>query len=441
MKRLMLTRRTLQFGLAGLLASGLLALAGCGGSGDGGKNSYPDPAASITTTKTPNALIEPATLKQWMDEGKVNSADPSTRDRVVIVTPATAAQYAAQHLPGAQLLNSSSELLMTRLEGVGSMSSMVIDGPTMDALIQRMCIDQNTTVVFVASKGQNALNASRAYFTFRYWGFPRERLKVLNGGENGWEKAVAENSWPASYALTNVAPALGASTFSVKDLYINNGSSTANFSLRTSIGEMLATVDNINRGALAVGSNGVAILDVRGGNPAVYVQHAGVDDFAQYTLSGAGNTSTFKPVAELTARLASFGVNASTTQTWVYCASGLRASSPFFVLDGILGWKTSLYDGSWGQWSAYASTATANKVSAAWQTDVNTASTTTSRTFGAITPAGTAVVVDPTSNAMYSSVTDSRANQMLNEDRAYFTSGSSAPARTGGGGSGSGSGC
>lgn len=121
MKRLMLTRRTLQFGLAGLLASGLLALAGCGGSGDGGKNSYPDPAASITTTKTPNALIEPATLKQWMDEGKVNSADPSTRDRVVIVTPATAAQYAAQHLPGAQLLNSSSELLMTRLEGVGSM--------------------------------------------------------------------------------------------------------------------------------------------------------------------------------------------------------------------------------------------------------------------------------------------------------------------------------
>jgi hypothetical protein len=44
---------------------------GCGGGGD--KGSYPDPTDSITTTKTATALIEPATLKQWMDEGKVNN--------------------------------------------------------------------------------------------------------------------------------------------------------------------------------------------------------------------------------------------------------------------------------------------------------------------------------------------------------------------------------
>lgn len=114
MKLLMLTRRGFQRSLAGALLSTALALVGCGGADD--KGSYPDPTASITTTKTTTALIEPATLKQWMDEGKVNNTDPALLDRVVIVTVGTAAQYATQHIPGAQLLNSSTELLMTRLK-------------------------------------------------------------------------------------------------------------------------------------------------------------------------------------------------------------------------------------------------------------------------------------------------------------------------------------
>lgn len=431
-------RRILQLGLAGLVAPSTFALWGCGSSEDG-SGSYPDPIATITTTKTPTALIDAATLKQWMDEGKVNSTDRSSRDRVVIVTVATPAQYAAQHLPGAQLLNASTELMMTRLEGAGSMTTMMLDGPSMDALVKKLCINANTTVVFVASRNQNALNAARAYFTFRYWGFPKERLKVLNGGENGWEAAAAAGSWPAAYALTAAVPTLTPSTFSVKSLYVNNGSSTANFNVRTSIGEMIAVVDRINNGSLPVDATGVSILDVRGGNPAVYIQNSGVDDFNQYALSGAGNTSTYKPTSELIDRLATFGVTASKRMIYVYCASGVRAASTFFVLDGILGWNVAMYDGSWNQWSSYASTATANRVGTGWQTDVNSPGTTVSRTFGAIPTAGTSVVLDPLSNGMYS-ITDPRGNQMLIEDKAYFTSSGSSGTGTGGGGGGS-SGC
>jgi 3-mercaptopyruvate sulfurtransferase SseA len=431
-------RRILQLGLAGLVAPSTFALWGCGSSEDG-SGSYTDPTASVTTTRTPTALIEPATLKQWMDEGKVNSTDRTSRDRVVIVTVGTAAQYAAQHLPGAQLLNASTELMMTRLEGVGSITTMVLDGPSMDALVKKLCINANTTVVFVASKNQNALNVSRAYFTFRYWGFPKARLKVLNGGENGWENAIAANNWPASYAPTTAVPSLTPSTFSIKTLYVNNGSTTANFALRASIGDMLGVVDRINNGTQLTDATGVAIMDDRGGNPAVFIQNAIIDDFAQYTLSGAGNTSTFKPTSELVARLNGFNVTEAKSLIYVYCASGVRASATFFVLDGILGWNVALYDGSWNQWSSYAAAATTNRVATAWQTDANTAGTTISRTSGVIAAAGTSVVVDPISNAMYS-VTDPRANQILNEDKAYFTSsGSSAPG-TGGGGGGS-SGC
>lgn len=432
-QRLLMTRRSMLFSLVGLLLTTMLAISGCGGGG----SSYDDPAASITTTKTASALIEPATLKQWMDEGKVNNADPTSLDRVVVVTVATAAQYATQHIPGAQLLNSATELLMTRLEGVGSITTMVLDGPSIDNLVKRFGINKNTTIVFVASNNQNALNATRAYFTFRYWGFPKERLKVLNGGENGWANAATANSWTASYALTTVAPTIAPSTFSVKNLYNGN---TNNFSLRTSIGEMLSTVDKINNGSLSAGPTGASILDVRGGNPTVYIQNSGIDDFNQYVMSGAGNASTYKATNDIIARLATFGVTSAKSMNYIYCASGVRAASPFFVLDGILGWPVTMYDGSWNQWSSYASTAATNLVAAPWRTDVVTTSTAINRTVGAIATPGTSIVLDPVANAMYTSITDPRANQILNEDTAYFTSGSTSTPPSGGGG-GDASGC
>lgn len=438
MQRLLMTRRTMLYSLVGMLMTAMLTLWGCGGSSSTGSGNYTDPTASITTTKTATALIEPATLKQWMDEGKVNNTDPASLDRVVIITVASAAQYAAQHIPGSVLLDSATELNMTRLEGVGSIGTMVMTGSTIDSIIKRSGINKNTTIVFVASKDQNALNPARAYFTFRYWGFPKERLKVLNGGENGWATAATAGNWAASYALTKTASTITASTFSVKNLY---SGSTSNFALRTSIGEMLNVVDQVNKGTLKTDATGVSILDARGGNPTVYVKNAGVDDYAQYAMSGTGNTSTYKSTSDLMARLATFGVTASKGMNYVYCASGVRAASVFFVLDGILGWPTTLYDGSWNQWSAYASTATANKVAAAWQTDVNTAGTTLNRSSGAITTAGTTVVLDPTSNAMYSSILDPRANQILIEDTAYFTSGSTTTSTPSSGGGGSASGC
>ncbi len=424
-----------------------LTLSGCGTDG------YDDPNASITTTKTASALIEPATLKQWMDEGKVNSSDPAAKDRVVIVTVATPAQYAAQHIPGALLLDSGAELLMTRLEGVTAIGTMVIDGPTIDNIVKKLGINRNTTIVFAASKGQNALNPARAYFTFRYWGFPKERLKVLQGGENGWETAAAAEVWPATYALNTTVPSVAPSTFTVRNLYAG---STANFSLRTSIGEMISVVDKINGGTLATGAAGVSILDERGGNIGnIYIANAGVDDFAQYALTGTGNTSTYKPASDLAARLATFGVSASKSMNYLYCASGVRASSVFFVLDGILGWPVTLYDGSWNQWSGYTSLAPAtNLVSAAWQTNVNTSTTVAfNRTFSAAaytsprsnpalpTDIGASLTIDPVSKAMFTTVTDPRANQILNEDKAYFTSGGTTAAPSAGGASGGGSGC
>lgn len=425
LRALLVSRRRVLLGMTGLLAAVTLGVWGCADH----PTSYVDPEAGIVTTKTPTALIEAATLMQWMDEGRVNSTDPDSRDKVVIVEVATPANYSANHVPGSQLLNSGTELMMTRLDGLAPISNELLDGPAMDAVVRRLGIDEHTTVVFSVSTGQNFLNATRAYYTFRYWGFPKERLKYLQGGDAGWTAA--------GYTLTTEVPVVAASSFSVRDLYDGDFDS---FGIRTSLGQMIDVVDRVNAGALSVSAAaGIAILDTRGGiDPVtgVYVNNAILDNYAEYYVAGA--SSTFKPTADLTARLEGFGITAEKAMTYTYCASGVRASAAFFVLDGILGWPVTVYDGSSGQWLGYT---TANNVNAAWRVDTNSPNTALPRTFGA--PSGTSITLDPVANASYGSILDRRANQILVEDQAYFSSGGATPppAGGGGGGGGGGSGC
>jgi 3-mercaptopyruvate sulfurtransferase SseA len=115
---------------------------------------------------------------------------------------------------------------------------MSLDGQHMDALVQRYGIDKNTTIVFTTGttgtrSAGTVLSATRAYWTFRYWGFPKEKLKVLDGINFAWE---------AAYGLTtNASPSPTPSTYSVKD----------NASLRTDLRASLADMINVAEGKVA----------------------------------------------------------------------------------------------------------------------------------------------------------------------------------------------
>jgi 3-mercaptopyruvate sulfurtransferase SseA len=113
---------------------------------------------------------------------------------------------------------------------------MVPDGPHMDALIQQYGIDKNTTIVFTTGGSASAstvLSATRAYFTFRYWGFPKEKLKLLDG---------VNFSWAASYGLTtDMPPTPVPSTYSVKN----------NAALRTDLRASLLDMINVTEGRVA----------------------------------------------------------------------------------------------------------------------------------------------------------------------------------------------
>jgi len=406
------------WGLSLLTLAGLLSFWGCFDN----PTSYEDLEADIVTTKTPTALIEPATLKLWMDEGRVNSTDPDSRDKVVVLNVSDSAHFDAGHIPSSQLYGYSSTFEV-RLEGVATVGHMVVDGPNIDALLQGFGIDSHTTVVFTVSDGLDLRQATRGYFTLRYWGFPKERLKVLQGGDVGW---VA-----AGYHLTIDEADIAPSTFCVRDLatYSDFGGDQ-----RASIGEVITAVDGLNNG----NPDNIAILDVRSiGDPdrVAYMANAGLD--AWNAVYAAGTTTTLLPTADLKVHLADFGITSATNMTYVYCKSGVKATVAYFILDGILEWPTRVYDGSWKQWSTYTSD---NGVGTDWQVDTDTPGTTSPRTGGTLTSGS--MVLDPVANSLYESVDDWRANQIENEDLEYFSSGAGGgtpPA--GGGGTGGGSGC
>jgi thiosulfate/3-mercaptopyruvate sulfurtransferase len=184
-----------------------------------------------TTSQTSATLIAPETLKSWIDSGVVNGTG---YDRVIILDVVSSlATYTAGHIPAAQFLNQS-DLFQVRQEGPATDFNMVIDGPHMDALIQKYGIDKNTTIVFTGSAA-SVLYITRSYWTFRYWGFPKEKLKFLDG---------IDVTWKELYGLTAGNPPTPApSTYSVKN----------NVQLRTDLRASLGDMINVAEGKVANG--------------------------------------------------------------------------------------------------------------------------------------------------------------------------------------------
>jgi 3-mercaptopyruvate sulfurtransferase SseA len=319
---------------------------------------------------------------------------------------------------------------------------MICAGLKMDQIIQNAGIDKNTTIVITTMANGSYYVAMRAYFAFRYWGFPKERLKVLNG----YNKA-----FKAQYLayMTTVAPVVTVSTHSVR----NNPGLRAD--LRTSLGEMIQVVNNPANAQFVDQRSSAAFSGTAKQDSGIFITVAPKDyvvfegriagavnvDAAQ--LQDAANNNKLKSAADLTTYFTSLGLT-SGKRTYAYCYFGTQASLTFFVLDAVLNWPVELYDGSWSQWGLYDDNAgNGGKLTAgsAWKTialSTNTAYNLTALGVGETIADFTAAAgYDATVAAAYSSDTTSSAtNQIEIEDATYLGTGSG-----GGGGGGGGGGC
>ncbi len=323
---------------------------GCSGSGyDQPVGTENAPVAEAATS----VLIEPATLKGWMDQGLVNG-DGVFDQKVVVLDYGSFTMDTAtdpERLAGALRVNNG-ELASSRIEGLALASPMVATGAQMDAVIQRLGINENTTIVFTTAGA--AYFPTRAYWMFRYWGFPQEKLKMLDGGNAAFSAA-----YPDLMTRAEVEPAV--STYSVKD--VGDG---LNDDLRLSMGEMLGVVAGFDAAS-------DVILDARGPNNYAglasspgYVTgrvdltvYDGHPEGAQYLTwkdvyrDAAVGDYSFKSKAELEALFAAKGWSTDKTTT-VYCLSGYSATPLYFAVEAILGAPARLYDGSWSQFGQYS---------------------------------------------------------------------------------------
>ena len=434
-----------------LLSLVTLAVWSCSSSG------YDDPTNSTTTTQTPTALISAETLKDWMDQGLVNKQ--GGYDRVVILSITSRDSYDRGHIPGAIFVDNGSEIQQTRVEGLAPSVGMVIDGAKMDALIKRAGIDQYTTIVFTASSTDAVFQPARGYVTFRYWGFPKARLKVLDGWDNGWKSL---------YPLTGEVPVVTASNYTVTPGGVNR----TRTDLRASLGEMIAAVERIDAETIAGTPSGV-IIDGRSASTAgsysgaagattgvfspnatgattdyvVFEGHMKNAVALNYKSLYSATTYTYIIESEMISKFTDTSIGMDATKTaYVHCRTGNIASALFFVLDGILGWDTVWYDGSWSQWGQMSTTAAAKggklPADSAWATDTATLSGLAVYNLGQLVSGVTlstdhieALPLDSAASTQYLTVDDSRANQIENEDASYVS-----PTATGGSGGSSGGG-
>ena len=293
-----------------------------------------------------SSLLSPQQLKKWIDNGY---RDERGFKVVLLDTsfgPAARSDYDAGHIPGAHYVDYAKELIATRSDGPIMVDLMVPDGPQIDTHLQKYGIDKDTVVVFT---GHHIMWMTRAYWTYRYWGFPQDHLFVLNG------KATTEKSvWKAAgYPLETKEPPLPQpSVFSVStwpgnmDMVrapLQEFMDAASGKIPNSV--ILDTRSDVEWNAELAGImyNVACALHVRNS-----VWKEWVEELvgANYTDKATGS-HTLKPMAQILSEYKALGL---TEDNAVYsiCSSGVRATVPFFIYDGILGWKGKhkVYDGS-----------------------------------------------------------------------------------------------
>jgi 3-mercaptopyruvate sulfurtransferase SseA len=478
---------------AGLAVAACLALASCGGGGGEDTSSGNVVKIVVNTPQTiaqasadnyndnVNGLVTAATLKRWMSNWTANRPAGISGKLVIFqatVGPAGAEYIKANNTTVFTYLSPSSEWIQTRTNGVIETQSMVLDGPSIDALLKKYNVDPvNDMIVCAMGTGSNpnAMAQGRCWYALRYWGVDKKNVGVLNGG-NQW---INGNGLDAADFAVAASTAPGTGTASVKSIPVDNTALQATFE------DVLAVIpaSDVNKR-----DDGVLVWDARsiGQYSAGERLEAGDSGF---TACGAANCASppgynymatfqnsgsrqghpwgtlqlqytnlldpakgfaYRPKADLQNFL-NGGANAAGTRfvdatysgvgegmayqagdvIYAYCETTFRAMITGFASAGILGLPVRFYDGAMVEWNSLSNIADLTgtpilPVDSPWRTDV--------KSF--FRPATSAALVGKRTITNAYAI---HANKIILEDQAYKRG--INPADSGGSGGGGGNPC
>ena len=301
-----------------------------------------------------SVMITPEILNKWVSNGY--GTDLNGYSKMAIIDATSQSSYTGDgFVPGAYLMDTNVDLNAERSDGVATIASMVPTREHIDDLIQRVGIDQETVIVIT---GDTMLAIGRAYFIFRYWGFPKQRLKVMNGTNATYSEA----GFPLE---TSVPPDPEDSSYTLCNL-------TQNTSLRASLSEMIGLAEDTDPESVVIDARTSNEYSGTSGAPEAFVGHIKTAANQNYTglLVDGSSSKPLLPTQDLVSIMDSIGVGETKT-AYVYCHTGWRASVIFLALDAVLGYSVKLYDGSWAEWGQMADEEKqgALKADSPWRTD------------------------------------------------------------------------
>ncbi len=243
-----------------------------------------------------------------------------------------------RHLPGAVFVDLHAELAKSgrrRETGSAERQYMVPTRRDVTEALVRWGVTAGSRIVFYDDAGQNR-HAIRGYWLLRLYGFPRERLHVLDGGLTAWQ-ALGRRT---TTETTDPVPA--GATVPLKDLDQS----------------LIATADEVlawSREA-AVPGGPTRLLDVRSvdeflgrdvraarGGRIAGSRHRLFSDFV-------APDGQLRPAADALAILRGGGVKPEELRA-TYCQGGVRAALAWFVLHELAGLtEVRNYAESWEEW-------------------------------------------------------------------------------------------
>lgn len=292
-------------------------------------------ALSLVNAQETPTTEEVLVTADWLEQ---NLENPQVRVIEVSVVPGV---YERGHIPGA--VN-----FVWHTDFVDTLTRDIVSQERFQELIRTAGINDDTTVVLYGDN--NNWFAAWGAWIFHIYGF--EDVRLLDGGRVKWE---ADGRALSTSAATHPA---GNATIA-----------EANDALRALQDEVLSIVEGNTTGVL---------VDIRGAaefNGEIFAPE-GVQELSVRAghIPGAVNVpwgqnvnadGTFKSVDELRALYAGLGVD-GTTPIVTYCRIGERAALTWFVLNQLLGYEVSLYDGSWTEWGNTVGVPIENPAGTVW---------------------------------------------------------------------------
>jgi len=261
--------------------------------------------------------------------------------RVVHVAPDRRV-FNKRHVPGAVYSDLHKELALkgTAPETGDAEREWLV--PTRDQVgqvLRRWRVGDGDHVVFYDDVGLNR-QAIRGYWLLRLYGFPAQRLHILDGGIEAWRRAGQETTTDIPEADLADALRVPVELGERDDSLIATYDEVLGWSREAAKGDDAPTrILDVRTASEWVGTD----LRARRGGHIPGARHRCFVDL----LTDEG---TFRPVEEMVSLIRGSGADPSEIRA-TYCQGGVRAALVWFVLHELAGFdEVKSYAGSWEEW-------------------------------------------------------------------------------------------